>query len=169
MKHFKNFLFIAIFCIGAVNFTSAQSNVAHINTKELIESMPEMTAARTELEKVAKTYEAVIQEMATELEATMKQYNAEVETKTDEENAKRAQEVQTKQQSIREYQSGAQQDLQKKEFDLLKPITEKAKRAIEKVARANGFQYVLDSSPNSGIVMAEGKDLMVDVKIELGI
>ncbi len=168
MKHLKTFLVATAIFIGASSFTYAQSKIAHINTKALIEAMPQMKVARAEMEKLTKTYEVEIQNMATELQSKAKQYDAESSTKTQEENSARMQEISSMEKSIREYQGSAQQDLQKKEFDLLKPITENAKAAIEKVARAQGFQYVLDSSPNSGVILAEGKDLMSDVKKELG-
>ena len=106
--------------------------------------------------------------MATELQNKVKQYDGESSTKTVEENGKRLQEVQGMEQSIRQYQTQAQQDLQKKEFDLLKPITEKAKNAILKVGQAKGFDYVLDSSQGQGVIFAGGSDLMQDVKTELG-
>ena len=130
--------------------------------------MPEMMSAKSELEKLAKTYETDIQAMATELQSKIKQYDAESSTKTDEENGKRLQEVQSMEQSIRQYQAQAQQDLQKKEIELLKPITEKAKDAILKVGNGQGFDYVLDSSQGQGVIMANGKDLLADVKSELG-
>ena len=71
-------------------------------------------------------------------------------------------------QSIRQFQGGAQQDLAKKEEDLMKPIFDKAKAAINKVAKAQGFQYVLNSVEGSGVLVADGKDLLADVKKELG-
>ncbi|WMI69430.1 OmpH family outer membrane protein [Mangrovimonas sp. YM274] len=168
MKQFKTLLFAAALFVGATSFTVAQSKVAHINTTELVEAMPEMKTAQSEIEKLTKTYEAQIKEMANELQNKMKQYQAEVDTKTDEENAKRAQEVQTMEQSIRQYQAQAQQDLQKKEAELLKPIFDKAKAAIQKVAKAQGFNYVLDSTQGGGVLVADGKDLLPDVKKELG-
>jgi outer membrane protein len=168
MKQFKTLLFAAILFMGATSFTQAQSKIAHINTNELIEAMPQMKTAKAELDKLGKTYEAEIQKMATEYQNKIKQYQAEVETKTEEENRKRAEEVQTIEQSIRQYQGNAQEDIQKKEGELMKPIFEKAKVAIQKVAKAQGFQYVLDSTQGSGVLLADGKDLMADVKKELG-
>lgn len=169
MKHFKTFLFAAALFIGATSFTHAQSKVAHINTQDLIKAMPEMNTAQAEMDKLGKTYEADIQSMVTEYQNKMKQYEAEAATKTDEENQKRLVEVQTMQQNIQQYQGQAQQEMQKKEIDLLKPITEKAKTAILKVARAQGFDYVLDSTQGGGVIMADGKNLIDDVKKELGI
>ena len=168
MKNLRNvFVAVTLFFVSSF-YTQAQSKVAHINTQELVESMPEMMNAKSELEKLAKTYETDIQAMATELQNKIKQYDAESSTKTDEENGKRLQEVQSMEQSIRQYQGQAQQDLQKKEIELLKPITEKAKAAILKVGNDQGFNYVLDSSQGQGVIMANGKDLLADVKAELG-
>ncbi|MGB0770566.1 MAG: OmpH family outer membrane protein [Flavobacteriaceae bacterium] len=168
MKHLKNLLLTSAIILVCSFNAQAQSKVAHINTQELVESMPEMKSAKSELEKLAKTYETDIQAMATELQNKIKQYDAESSTKTDEENSKRLQEVQSMEQSIRQYQAQAQQDLQKKELDLLRPITEKAKNAILKVGNAQGFDYILDSSQGQGVIMANGKDLLTDVKSELG-
>ena len=106
--------------------------------------------------------------MAAELQSKVKQYDTEAPNQTDEENQKRLQEVQGMEQSIRQYQQQAQSDLQKKEFDLLKPISEKAQAAIITVANAQGFDYVLDSTQGQGVILANGKDLMADVKSELG-
>ena len=168
MKYLKN-LFLTTTIITLSSFSlQAQSKVAHVNTQELVESMPEMQNAKSELEKLAKTYETDIQAMATELQNKIKQYDAESSTKTDEENGKRLQEVQGMEQSIRQYQAQAQQDLQKKELELLKPITEKAKNAILKVGNDQGFDYVLDSSQGQGVIMANGKNLLADIKSELG-
>lgn len=169
MKQFKTLLFAAVLFIGATSFTQAQSKVAHINTQDLIKAMPEMATAQAEMEKLGKTYEADIKAMVTEYTNKMKQYESEASTQTDEENQKRLVEVQTMEQNIQEYRGTAQKEMQKKEVALLKPITEKAKAAILKVAKAQGINYVLDSTQGGGVIMADGKNLLDDVKKELGI
>ena len=191
MKKIK--ILLLILCMTFSFASNAQSKVAHINSTELVSSMPEMEEAKAELEKLAKTYENDIQTMAAELQSKVKQYDTEAKNplnfaegfdaidpvtkqyinpklmaQTDEENARRLQEVQGMEQSIRQYQSQAQQELQKKEFDLIKPISEKAQAAIIKVAKAQGFDYVLDSTGGQGVILADGKDLLEDVKKELG-
>ncbi|MCH2491087.1 MAG: OmpH family outer membrane protein [Flavobacteriales bacterium] len=168
MKKFK-FLFVAIVMfVGATTVATAQSKIAHVNTQELVEAMPEMKAAQSQLEKLQKTYDTEIKAMAKELDVKVKLYGSEEGSKTDEENAKRAQEVQGMQNNIVAYRNEAMKDLQQKEIDILQPILEKARAAIQKVARAQGFEYVLDSSQGSGILLADGKDLLGDVKKELG-
>ncbi|OUS00345.1 hypothetical protein A9Q86_10240 [Flavobacteriales bacterium 33_180_T64] len=168
MKHLKTLLFAAILFVGTTSLATAQSKVAHINTTELVQAMPEMKLAQAEIEKLSKTYDADYKTMVTELQNKVAQYRAEAESKTEEQNTKRAQEVQQMEQSLRQYQAQAQDDLSKKEAALLKPIFEKAKAAIDKVAKTQGFQYVLDSTQGGGVIVADGKDLLADVKKELG-
>ncbi len=168
MKQFRT-LFIAVaLMIGATAFTNAQSKVAHIASQELVETMPAYKEAMGQLEKLQKTYDAEIRDMMTEAQKTMQRYESEAATKTEEENSKRAQELQGTQRRIQEHGQKAQQDLQKKELDLLKPVYEKARVAIQKVARAKGYDYVLDSSNGAGVIMADGFNLMPDVKKDLG-
>ena len=168
MKHLKTILLATAVCIGSISFSQAQSKVAHINTQELITAMPEMIAAQKELQALQKTYETDYQATVKEFQNKAEQYKNEAPTKTDEENAKREQEIMGMQQSIQQFQADAAQDIRKKELDLLQPITEKAKAAILKVSRAQGFDYVLVSG--TGVtILADGKNLLDDVKKELGI
>jgi outer membrane protein len=169
MKQFKTLLIAVALILGATSFASAQTKVAHIATQELIEQMPSYTAAMNQLEKLQKTYDTEIKDLVTEAQNTMKRYESEAQTKTDEENQKRALELQQTQRSIGEYRQNAVQELQKKEMELLKPVLEKARTTIQKVARTKGFEYVLDSTTGTGVIMADGYDLMPDVKKELGI
>lgn len=169
MKTMKTlFVAIAIF-MGATSFMTAQSKTAHIDTQALVEAMPEMKAAQSQLEKLQKTYDTAIKDMAKEFEAKVKMYGAEEASKTQEENAKRVEEVQGMERNISAYRQQALQDLQKKEVDVFQPILEKARAAIQKVARAKGYEYVLDSATGNGVILADGYDLIGDVKKELGI
>lgn len=168
MKQFKT-LFIALaLTLGATTFTNAQSKVAHIATQQLVETMPAYKDAMSQLEKLEKTYDAEIKDMLTEAQNTMQRYQSEAETVTEEENSKRATELQATERRIQEHSQRARQELQKKEQDLIRPVIEKARGAIQKVAREQGYDYVLDSSTGTGVILADGKDLMSDVKSELG-
>jgi len=166
MKQLKTILLATALCIGAVSFTQAQSKVAHINIQELIAAMPAAKSAQAELETLGKTYQTDIQASITEYQNTVKQYEAEAATKTDEENQKRGLELQEKQQRIQQFRADAQKDLAEKEAELFKPIQEKAMKAINDVAKEQGYQYVFDRST---LIVADGKDILADVKKKLGI
>ncbi|MFV9484068.1 OmpH family outer membrane protein [Christiangramia sp. OXR-203] len=169
MKQFRT-LFIALaLTIGATAFTNAQSKVAHIATQELVQSLPEYKSAMDQLQKLEKTYDAEIKDMLSEAQSTMQRYEAEANTKSDEENQKRGAEIQAAQRRIQEHSAKARQDLQKKETDLLRPVLEKVRTSIQKVARAKGYDYVLDSTTGTGVLLADGYDLTPDVKKDLGL
>ena len=168
MKQFKKVAIAIVLFVGAVSMTQAQSKTAHINVTELLSQMPEMKAAQAELKKLEETYRADIQSSMEQLQSKYTQYNNEASSMSQEENQKRALELQGFERNIGEAQQAAQQELAKKQAELFEPISEKAKAAIEKVAAAQGFDYVLDASPGSGVIVATGKDLLADVKQELG-
>lgn len=114
MKQFRT-LFIALaLMIGATAFTNAQSKVAHIATQELVQSLPEYKSAMDQLDKLGKTYDAEIKDMLSEAQSTMQRYEAEANTKTDEENQKRATELQAAQKRIQDHSQQARQDLAKR-------------------------------------------------------
>jgi len=169
MKRLKLIAIAVVLFVAGTSLTNAQAKVAHINTQDLVEAMPEMKAAQGQLDKLKKTYDTQLKDMYKELETKAKQYDAEAPTKTDEENQKRVEEVTGMQQNIQAFNQQALQDLQKKEVDILQPILDKARLAIQKVARAQGIAYVFDATPGGGMLLADGKDLLTDVKKELGI
>lgn len=168
MKNLKKIAVAIVLFVAASSFVNAQSKVAHIDVQQLLADMPEMKAAESELKKLSETYQADIQGSMVEFQNKAKQYQDESGSKTREENEKRANELQGIQENIGAAQQAAQQEIQKKQAELLGPITERAKLAIEKVAAAQGFDYVVDSQAGGSVIVAKGKDLLPEVKQELG-
>lgn len=168
MKQLKKLALILILFVATTGFLHAQSKIAHINVSELLTEMPEMKAAQGELKKLQETYRADIESSMTELKNKFTQYQNEAASMSEEENQKRAQELQGFEKNIGEAQQAAQQELQKKQAELFEPISKKAKAAIEKVAAAQGYDYVVDASPGLGVIVAKGKNLLPEVKQELG-
>lgn len=168
MKQVRSLLIAALLFVGMSQTVSAQAKVAHINVTELMTAMPEMKAANTQLEKLSQTYDTEYNTMVEEFRTKIKKYDEEAATVGDAVNQTRQTEVQEMQQRIQQYQQTVTKELQTKQEEIYKPILEKSKAAIQKVARAKGYQYVLDSSIGSGVIMADGPDLLADVKKELG-
>ncbi|MHA3788132.1 OmpH/Skp family outer membrane protein [Flavobacterium hauense] len=168
MKQLKSLLIAAFLFVGASQAVSAQAKVAHINVQELMTNMPEMKAANAQLEKLGKTYDTEYNTMVEEYTTKIKKYDAEANTVGEAVNKTREAEVQDMRARIQQYQQTASTELQKKQEDIVKPILDKARKSIQKVAKAKGFQYVLDSSTGSGVLLADGPDLLADVKKDLG-
>ena len=168
MKNVKKMAVALVLFVAATGFINAQSNTAHINVQQLLSEMPEMKAAQAELKKLQETYRADLESSMTEFRNKATQYQNESPSKTREENEKRAQELQGFEKNIQDAEQAALQEMQKKQQELFAPISEKAKAAIEKVAAAEGIDYVMDASPGLGLIVAKGKDLLPAVKRELG-
>ena len=165
MKQFRTLLLIALITLG-FNSVQAQTKVGHISTDLLLSSMPETKALNVELEKLSKTYEAELKAEQGKLEAKLKKYEAEMGSQTDEVNQQRQVEVQQDQQNLYQASQIAREDIGKKRDEKLKPILEMAKKAIDEVAKEQGFTYVLEAST---LIVANGTDLLPDVKSKLGI
>ena len=165
MKKFRTLLLIAILALG-FNTVQAQTKVGHISTDLLISLMPETKALNTELEKLSKTYENELKAEQAKLEAKIKKYQAEVGSQTDETNQQRGAEVEQGRQNLYQASQIAQQELAKKRDEKLKPILEKAKKAIDEIASEQGYTYVLEAST---LIVANGTDLLPLVKAKLGI
>lgn len=168
MKHVNKIVVALVLLVATTGFVNAQNKIAHINVQQLLSEMPEMKKAEAELKKLQETYRADIESSMTELKNKYTQYQNEATSKSEEENQKRAVELQGFERNIQEAQQAAQQELQKKQGELLGPISEKAKTAIEKVAAAQGIDYVVDSTEGGGIIVAKGKDILPEVKKQLG-
>jgi outer membrane protein len=106
--------------------------------------------------------------MVAEYQTKLQKYEQEAPTAGDALNETRSKEMQDMGSRIQQFQQNAQKELGQKEMDLIKPIMEKAQAAIKKVAKEKGFNYVLDSTTGSGVLVADGTDLLADVKKSLG-
>ena len=162
-------LFISIFfTLIPLMEISAQSKVAHINTQELISEMPEVIAAQKQLKKLEEQYAKELESSVKEFQTKAQTYAGDAQNQTELINQQRQSELEGMQQRIQEFRDTASQELQKRSAEMMKPLYEKARNAIEKVATAQGFNYVLDSSNGGSVIMASGKDLSAEVKQELG-
>ena len=79
------------------------------------------------------------------------------------------QDLQDLKKRIETFQEQAQGELQEKQEELLKPLVDKAKAAIAKVAKDNGYTYVFDSAVGALLYYEGGDDIIELVKKELKI
>jgi outer membrane protein len=167
MKSINTFVITMALMLGFMSNSYAQSKIAHIDTQAFIESMPSYQDAMKQIKQVEQTYQAEIDELLKEAQKKNERYKAEAPTKTDEENQMRMQELNDMQNSIMEYNQTATRDVQKKREELMRPVLEKARTIIQETARAKGYDYVLDSTVGSGVLLADGYDLLDDAKAAL--
>lgn len=164
MKQLKTLLFAALVFMSTSQ-VNAQAKVAHVDTNAIMAAMPEMLQAQKQLETLQGVYDKEFKGMVDEYQAKLAKYNQEVETVTEAMNIERSKEIQDMEKRIQDYRQTAQKELTKKEEDLMKPLMEKTKLAIEKVGKAKGYQYVLNVAD---LLLSDGPDLTADIKKDLG-
>jgi outer membrane protein len=107
--------------------------------------------------------------MQTELQTKYEDYQAKQKDMPELVRASKEKELNDLNQRIQDFQQQAQQDYQKKSAELSKPVYEKAKKAIDQVAKDNGFKYVLDTSTGMVIYNEPADDIFNMVVKKLGI
>lgn len=173
VKQIKNAMIALAIMVGVG--ATAQTKVAHIDSQKLLSEMPEMKKAQEQIQKLSQTYENDIQASFKEYQTKAQAYQSEISALTKEQMKekeadieKKLKELGTMENNIRQAQQTAAEEIQKKQQALFQPLLEKVKKAVEKVAKAQGVQYVLDGTQGGSIIFAGGKDLFQDVKKELG-
>lgn len=162
---------VAAFMVS-VGATNAQSlKFGHIDTGKLLQAMPDRLDAQTQLEKHAKMYEDQMLAMQNEFEKKYQEYQEQAETLTPVIRESKERELAEIQQRFQTFRQTAQQDISNKEGELMQPIIDKAKKAIDDVSVENGFTYVFDISTGSLVYYNESQsvDILPLVFAKLGI
>jgi outer membrane protein len=131
--------------------------------------MPEAQTAQKSLQQFAEELDKDGKGLIDEYQKKLAEFDKAAPTMTDNMKEIKAKEIQTAQKNIQDYQEAAQQKIEQKRGEILKPIYDKARKAIEDVAKEKGYGYVLDSSAGVLLVSPAGDDLAPAVKIKLGI
>ena len=167
----KRVLLVLALTIGISTTAVAQQKIGHIDVEELVSEMPETQTANAEVQKFQEQLEGDSQAMQEEYMTKMQNAQSNMDTWTQLRLQKEQEELEAMGQRIMQFNQSAQQELQRKQMDLMLPIIEKAQEAINTVAKSNSFTYILDSSTGKAVVvfLENGEDIMPLVKAELGI
>jgi outer membrane protein len=164
---FKLAVVSALFILSS--FTANAQKIAHINLDSLIGVMPETKVATQAVQDYAKQLETQVTAMQTELQTKYEDYQLHQKDMPELVRASKEKELNDLNQRIQDFQQQAQQDYQKKSAELSKPVYDKAKKAIDQVAKDNGYKYVLDTSTGVVIYNEPGEDIFNLVIKKLGI
>ena len=140
----------------------------HINTQELFTQMPEVNQIRLKMDTIQAQYENQLASMNEEIQKKAQDYQAQEATMADAVKQIRQQELQEMQQRIQLFYQTAEQDIQRKQQELLTPVHEKMAKAIKTVGEREGYTYIFDSAAMVHIG-TDAADVTPAVKKELGI
>jgi outer membrane protein len=168
----KKLLFIAI-CLVLVSATVSAQRYAIIDTKYILDKMPEYKDADKRLATMSELWQKEIDDKQTQLNQMYKNFDAEQYMLTDELKKKREDQLFNLEKDIRDLQKkrfGYEGDLFKERQKLVKPVQDKVYNAIQKMAVNRGYDFVLDKSEGITVIFADPKlDKSSEVLQALGI
>jgi len=170
---FKKFYLLVVLTVCTIMGVQAQSRYAVINTKYILDKIPEYKEADKKLKALGDQWQSEIDEKQMVLDKMYKNYEAEQFMLSEDLKKKREDELFIKEKELRDLQKkrfGYEGDLFKERQKLVKPIQDKVYNVVQKMAIARSYDFILDKSEGITIIFADPKlDKSDDVLKELGI
>ena len=167
----KKLFFIA--CILSFGFLAQAQRYAIIDTKYILDKMPDYKLAQKNLDDVAANWQKEIDGLQQELDKMYKDYDAEQVMLTEDLRKKREDQLFVKEKNLRDLQRnrfGFEGDLFKRRQEFIKPIQDKVYNAVQKLAVQRGYDFILDKSEGITVIFADPKlEKSEDVLKELGV
>ena len=148
MKQINILLVAVALLIGNVSF--GQVKLGYTNVDYLLSLLPESKQIQSDLETYKKQLDNQIQGKIKEFQTLQAEYERGKALMTDVVRADKEKRLQNMVGEIEDFQKNAEQSMQKKQVDVLKPLLEKVQNAIDKVAKENGYTYIFNSDAGLG-------------------
>ena len=158
-----------IAAIVPVSMAQKSIKLGHINSNELMQIMPGRDSAQATFQREVEDLQATLKNMQDELETRYNEYRAKESQMSDLIKQTKQRELQDMGARMEEFQKNAQQQLQDREQELLKPIIDRAKKTIEEVAKERGYTYIFDSGVGALLYQQDSEDIMPFVKAKLNL
>lgn len=170
----KKLIYTVVLTFGVLATSNANAQkIAHINRDSLVQIMPEAKAVKDSVNAMIDKKQKSILYFQNEVQKMYDDYLTVSKDPSISEDVKKIKEEMIRQNSAKldELRQSAQQEIQEYQVKLVKPIEEKVKVAIEKVAKAKGIKIVLDTTPQiTSVLYSEpSEDIFNLVKLELKI
>ena len=163
-------LIIFLLMILPLGVSAQEAKVAIVNSQEIMMAMPEIAAMQETMKQMNDKYAGEMKTMEDEFQKKYTDYIAQQDSMTENIKLRRTQELEDIRQRVENFTQVAQQDMNKKQQELLAPIQDKLRNAIKAVGDEKGYAYIIDNNP--GIVLYTGNaaiDATPLVKAKLGL
>lgn len=147
------FFFAFLFTVNAGAFAQAAPKYGHMNLGNLLEALPETKKSNDDLKVIADGLAAKDDSLTKDFTAKYTQLEKDYAegtvppVKLEERKAA----LQKQQEYIQKFEQDAQAIINGKRDELLKPILDKINKAVEAVAKENGYLMIFDTS--SGVML----------------
>lgn len=160
---------VALLAFAGTATAQKTIKLGHINSNALMEIMPGRDTAMTLLQKEVEDLQSEMETMKKEYENRVNDYLAKKDQLSELIRKTKESDLQAMGARIEEFQANAQTLFEKRQEELLKPIVDRAKEAIEQVGKENGYTYIFDAGIGTILYSQDSDDIMPLVKKKLGL
>lgn len=150
----KRVILMVVLALATLGVVSAQKCCV-IDSEKVFKSLDEYNKALTTLDELGKSYQAEVDSKYKSVESLYNSYMQQKGSLSVSTQANIEQQILQKEEEAQKYQQelfGENGTLMKRRVELIKPIQTKVFAAIEKYAKENGFDLVLDKASNASML-----------------
>ncbi len=137
-------LFLLLFCVFAVSAQAQETQkIGYADWEYIFSQLPEFKQIDNELKTHGTQLENQLKAKYADYETKVKAYQGMPATTPDAIKADKERELAGLQESIQKFQQDAQTSLQNKQTALMDPVFKKVGKAIEDVAKENGYAFIM--------------------------
>lgn len=167
---FKKITLILMVALLPLFATAQTVKLGYINSQEVMMMMPEVNDVEKQLAEFNEKNMKYLQDMDKEIQDKHAKYEQEKDNMTEAIRKVQEEELMGLQQRFQTTYQALQQEAQKKQAELLKPLQDKLMAAIESVSKKQGLTMVYDMMSGAVVYKSEAAiDITPAVKKELGI
>ena len=151
---------LALFLFTLPSTIVAQTQkIGYVNSSKIFDDLPEARDVSKRLEGLAKPIQDSVALMQKEIESKIEDYQKKESMLNDAAKRTAVQDIQDLQVKARDYAQRKDQEMARQREVLLAPLKEKILKAIEKIAKAEKYNFVFDRTEQVNILLyADTKD-----------
>jgi outer membrane protein len=168
IRQMKKILFAAIMLLAPL--TMSAQKFGHFNSNEIVQLMPEWTAAQNEIQTLTKQYDEDLKRMQEEFQKKSEEFEKEQANLLDNVRQRRQAELQDLYQRLQQTYQDNQTALQKAAMEKQQAISEKVTEAVKKIGDEGGYVYIMDITSCIPYINTKlSTDITPELKKALGI
>jgi outer membrane protein len=161
MKSFASLLFSVLF-VWAISSSAVmgQQKIGYADSQYILEQLSDYQAVQKEIESISQQWQKEIEESYEKIDKLYQEYQAKKVLLTKEDNDRMQAEIMDSEKKAKDLQRkrfGVNGELFKMREDKMKPIQEKVSDAIDKYAKENKFDLILDKSGSMVLLYGNSK------------
>jgi outer membrane protein len=153
----SGFLFMLLLFVAP---TSAQMKIAYFSSEAIMKQLPDAQDAQKQLDQLVADWQQELNKMQDEWKKKFDEYDTRKLIMTEQRRADTERELRDMDQKIvdlRNQKFGQNGDLFNKQNELMKPVQDRVFKAVQDVAREDGYDYIFDKSGDILLMYANEK------------